>query len=79
MRTSSPGFECLPLAVTVIFFTSDFRQRGLPAVLQIDEVSLFGLVLEAGVGGEMPFVSFSSYLEQKGSSWFVCLLDSFAH
>lgn len=28
MRTSSPGFECLPLAVTVIFFTSDFRRKG---------------------------------------------------
>lgn len=49
MRTSSPGFECLP-AVTVIFFTSDFRRKGVgvPAVLQTDELFLFGLVLVGG-------------------------------
>lgn len=82
MRMSSPGFECLPLAVTVIFFTSDFRRRGVGGCGSPNRWSLpirAGLRGRGGGGCEMPFVSFSSYLEQKGSSLFICWLVSFAH
>lgn len=67
MHTSSPGFECLLLAVTVIFFTSDFW--GMPAVLQTDKS-----LSETGGEGENAVASFRFYLERKAPHClFVCL------